>query len=81
MKLDHWDVEELAATILGVEETDYSETLDEALYDKFDVSFEQFHKIVEALVDYTIPAKSALTDATYKGFIKDGAFIVKGEVE
>ena len=74
----HWiDVEALACAITGISDDADSYTVEESLSEKFDVSFEQFHNLVEALVPFTIPAKAALTEEIYHGFVRDGAFIVK----
>lgn len=79
MKLDWMDAEELAVAMLALdEETADSSAIEDALYEKFEVSFEQFHKIAEALLPFTIPAKAAISGETFHGFVKDGAFIARG---
>lgn len=74
----HWtEVEELAGAILGMGDDADSDAIEQALADRFDVSFEQFHKIVDALMPFTIPARAAISSDVFHGFVKDGAFIVK----
>lgn len=79
MKAHYFDVEDLAAKILGFGDSYESGQIEQGLYDKFEISTEQFHKVVEALLPYTIPAKTALTGSVCHGFVDDGCFIVKGE--
>lgn len=77
MKL-HWhDVEELAAAALGLGDDADSDVIEGGLIDKFDVSFEQFQAVAEALVDFTLPAQAALSGEFFKGFVRDKSFIVK----
>lgn len=80
--MDWMDAEELAIVVCGLNENDDPDdsAIEDALYEKFDCSIEQFHKIAEALMPFTIPAKSALTDTVYCGFVKDGMFIAKQPV-
>jgi len=79
VKLDWFDVEELARAILGLDsETDSNDT-EEALYEKYEVSSESFHKIVEDLILLTPPAKTALGGRIVHGFMKGNFFIVKVE--
>lgn len=80
MKLDWIDIEELAAVICGMDDSDDSDAVEQAVFDKFGISMEQLHKLVEALLPYTIKGVSALTNTAYHGFVKDGSFICKAEV-
>lgn len=79
MRVDWVDVEELIREMMGNEDAD-SDEVEQYLCDKYEVSFESFHKIVEALLPFTIPTQSPLTGAIYHGFAKDDCYIVKGEV-
>ena len=81
MNVPRADVEALACAITEISDDADSYTVEEALSEKFDVSFEQFHNLIEALVPFTIPAKAALTEEIYHGFVRDGAFIVKATIE
>lgn len=78
MKLHHWDTEELAQALLNTEaEFDALEVL---LYKKFDVDFDTFHRLIEALIEFTPITQSPLTKARYKGFVKGNYFVCKSEV-
>ena len=78
----HWiDAEELAVAVLGLdEETADSEAIEQAVADKFEISMEQFQKVAEALMPFTIPAQAAISGESFNGFVKDGAFICKQPV-
>jgi hypothetical protein len=79
--MDWMDAEELATVVCEIpEETADSNAIEEALYEKFDCSFEQFHKIAEALEQFTIPAKAAISGELFRGFVHDGAFITRTSV-
>lgn len=76
--MDWMDAEDLAVAVLGLpEETADSDTIEAALYERFECSFEQFYKIAKALVPFTIPAKAAISGELFQGFVRDGAFITK----
>ncbi len=80
MKL-HWaDIEELARVMLDLPEDSGSDTIENTLCDKYEISFETFQQIAEALMPLTIPAKAAISGEAFHGFVKDGAFIVKALV-
>lgn len=84
--LDYFGTEELAAHICGVyeeyENSDLdSSVIEEALYDKFNIGFEEFHKIVEHLTPLIRTSKSELTGNNYRGFVVDGCYIVKERVK
>jgi hypothetical protein len=69
----HWhDIEELACHILDLDydEVDYSE-IEEAIYEKFDCSFETFQDIVEHLIPLADSGKSPLSGEVFQGFSKD----------
>jgi len=69
-KLDWVDAEELAVAMMALdEETADSDTIEQALADNFDISFEQFHKIAEQLIKFTPVQVSPLTEAKYCGFV------------
>ena len=77
----HWtEAEELAGAMLGMDDEADSDAIEQALADKFEISFEAFHKIAEALLPFTVPAQAALSGESFHGFVKDGAFIVKAPV-
>lgn len=78
-KLDWMDVTDLAAAICGIEDYSDPSEIDQPLFDKFDISFEQFHKIVEHLLPM-IDVGTGITGKRYKGFASEGFFHVKQEV-
>jgi len=78
----HWmDAENLAVAVLGLdEETADSDVIEQAVADKFEISMEQFQKVAEALMPFTMPAQAAISGEYFNGFVKDGAFICKQPV-
>ena len=50
------------------------------MYDKFEISMEQFHKVAEALSAFTVPMQAGISGKMFRGFVKDGYFITKDEV-
>lgn len=77
----HWmDAEELACAVLGIPDDADSDEIEQALADKFEMSMEQFQKVAEALMPFTIPAQAAISGEAFCGFVKDGAFICKQPV-
>lgn len=80
-KIDWMDVEELAREMLGLDSDADSNQVEEALAEKLEVSFDSFHRIVEMLTPLTPPARAALSGNIFHGFIKDGVFLVKAEVQ
>ena len=79
--MDTLDVEELAIAVLGMPEESDSDDIENAIYEKFDVSIETFGKIAESLLPLTIPGKSAITNGIFHGYVKDGCFICKIKAE
>lgn len=79
---DWRDIEELAAIVCGLDYMDCdSNEVEQALYDKFECSFEQFEKIVDALVPFTPIVTTALLGAKVQGFVCQDSMIVKQEVQ
>lgn len=78
--MDWMDTEELAAAVLGLDDETDSGTIEQKLYDKFEISMEQFQAVAWALMSFTIPAKAALSGEEFQGFVKDGAFICRQPV-
>lgn len=78
----HWiDAEKLAVAVLGLdEEAADSDIIEQAVFDKFEISMEQFQHVAEALMLFTIPAKAAISGEYFNGFVKDGSFICKQAV-
>ena len=70
------DFQELACVILGLnydELVDNGEEgeIDNALYDKFEITMEQFCDLVKALLPLTMPQRSILTKEWHYCFGKD----------
>jgi hypothetical protein len=77
--IDWMDVETLACAALGLGDDAGSSEIENALFDKLDVSFDTFHRIVELLAPLTPPARALLSGKEFHGFVKDGVFLVKVE--
>lgn len=80
MKIDFHDIEDLGRLVCGIDEDDDSADIDEALYEKFEISFDAFAKLIEILIDYTPQAESALSNKVFTGFVNGNHFIIKKEV-
>jgi hypothetical protein len=79
--MNWYDAEEVAMAILGIDEDAAEDAdIDNLLIDRFDVNLEQFQKIAEALLPFTVPTRTALMGTLCQGFAKDGCFIVKQEI-
>jgi len=78
-RIMNWmDAEELAIAVLGLDEdAANSDTIEQAVFDKWEISMEQFQEVVGALIPFTIPAKAAISGEAFQGFVKDGAFICR----
>jgi len=75
------DAEELAVVVLRLDEnTADSDFIEQAVFDKFEISMEQFQHVAEALMPFTIPAKASISGESFNGFVKDGSFICKQPV-
>lgn len=85
MKLDRFEIEELAAHIceLDYDNVDYSD-IEEKLYEKFNIDFDSFQTLMETLVPMIDVGSSPLTGTRYKGFSKIennyGCWILRVEI-
>jgi len=80
-KIDYMDAQEIADSITGVENDDLDlDITEKAIYEKFDVTFESFHQIVEAIFEKIDFGLSPLTQEAYVGIAGDGMWHVKKEV-
>lgn len=85
MKLDRFELEELAAHLVGLnyDDVDYSE-IEQSLYDKFNVDYDSFCDLITALVSMIDVGTSPLTGTRYKGFSKiegnHGCWVLRVEV-
>lgn len=78
-RISYWDVEELAAYIAGLGDEYSDDELREKFYDKFEVEFEAFHKIVEHLLPM-VTVGQTLSGKIHRGFSTNGCFLLKEEV-
>ncbi len=79
--ITEFDAEELARAMLSLSDDVEADDVEQALFHKYDMSFEGFHKLIIDLIPLTIPAKTGVTGTLCQGFVKDGAFIVKVEAK
>ncbi|RTP98370.1 hypothetical protein EKN38_21215 [Enterobacter sp. WCHEn045836] len=81
MSINYFDVEELLSAMYDItdEQRNNDFDFDELCYEKFDIGFEEFLKVITALLPLTPVAESALTGKKYHAFIKDGLSFVKQE--
>ena len=78
--IDHVDAAELAAAVLDLPEIKTDEDIDtvaDAFFDEFGMDLEQFAELARRLVPMCAMDKSPLTDAFRRGFVRNGAYIVK----
>ncbi|MTI13818.1 hypothetical protein [Sansalvadorimonas verongulae] len=83
-----WDIEELAYRAMGKTEEETEQAIndgdiDEALHGKYQVSFEQFSKIVKDLLPFTPQVQAGITGELFHAFVdvKAQRAIVKGQVK
>ncbi len=86
-RVNSLDVEMLMASMLGkLEEYEDDEiemgAIEEEFIEKFEVDQEQFHKIVEHLMPYTVLSKSELSETLRIGFVDhaNGVYLAKAEM-
>jgi hypothetical protein len=79
----YWEVEELAAALLGkteeYENEELEEDIDSLFYDKFDIQLESLYNLLEKLVPMIESDVSGLTGTRRKGFGQNGCYILKEE--
>ena len=70
LKTDWTEAEELACKILKLDEDSAdSGEIEQALYDKYGISFEEFHELTDRLLDFTVPQKTMLGDKYRQAFV------------
>lgn len=81
-RIDYMDVEALAAVMCGKTDDDDSSDIENAFYDKFDITLENFGKVVEVLWPMLDMGISPLTDTPFMGFSnrKEQAWIIKKDI-
>ncbi|MBT2054921.1 hypothetical protein KKZ69_11580 [Enterobacter hormaechei subsp. hoffmannii] len=81
--MNYFDIEELLSAMYGITDEQRNEDFDfdELCYEKFEIGFEEFMKIISVLLPLTPVVESALTGRKYHAFIKDGLALVKQEAQ
>ncbi|HBU9965156.1 MULTISPECIES: hypothetical protein [Citrobacter] len=80
MKQDYFSYEELLMGMFNISDDLYETTdFDELAMEHFEVSFEQFANIVDALLPFTALVRSPLSGKNYHAFLKDGIAFIKTE--
>jgi len=82
-----WDIEELAYRAMGKTDEEAEKEIndgdiDQAIYDKYECSFETYCAIVKDLIKFTPKVSSPLTGKSYHAFvdIEQQRAIVKGDI-
>lgn len=84
-----WNIEQLAYRAMGKTEEQMeqainnNEDIDEALYDKYEISFDNYIRIVKDLLPFTPVNVSAITNKRFHAFVDNekSMAIVKLDVE
>lgn len=81
--MNYFDIEELLSAMYGITDEQRNDDFDfdELCYEKFEIGFEEFMKIISVLLPLTPIVESALTGQKYHAFIKDGLAVVKQEAQ
>ena len=81
--MNYFDIEELLSAMYGITDEQRNDDFDfdEFCYEKFEIGFEEFMKIISVLLPLTPVVESALTGQKYHAFIKDGLALVKQEAQ
>lgn len=80
-KISNFDFEELGAKLCGLDEDSEYSDIESAIWEKYEMSFESFEKLVNDLIPYTVKSKSDLTESVRYGFVdhEKGYYILKAE--
>lgn len=86
--MKYYEIEEIACAVLNLDYDDLCNEgregeIEDRLFEKFEVSFEQFGDIVNALLPLTPVVEAGFSGKLYHAFVnkKAGIMIVKREVE
>ena len=62
-------IEELVAEVCGLDEDAEYVELDEAVYEKFGITMEDFEKVAKALLPHTPIVEAAMSGSLYNAFV------------
>jgi hypothetical protein len=81
VRVDSFDIEDLAIFILGLDENSESCEIELALYEEFECTLESFSQIIAHLLPLCDVGESPLTKKVYRGFSdrKNQRWIIKTE--
>ena len=79
MKIDWIDAEELAAKLCELDYDYDSDAVEQALFDKYEISFDKFHKLICDLAPMYEVGQSPLSGKKSRGFadIENACFIAR----
>ena len=74
--IDYWEAQELACAALGLDydtlvNEDREEEIDNVLYEKFEISMDQFQDIASILLPLTPPISGGISNTVYNAFGKE----------
>ena len=77
-----WDIEELACKVLGKNEDETSQIIndsetDDLLFEEYGVDFETYCKIVKGLLPFTPKQTAMFSDKKYHAFVEESTMVVK----
>lgn len=81
-----WDIEELAYRAAGKTEEETEKEIndgdiDDFIYEKYDIGFDQYCKIVEDLIKFTPVVEAGISGGKFHAFVADNRMIVKVEAK
>jgi hypothetical protein len=81
-KIDWMDIEMLAGVMCGKTEDDDHQVIEDAFFEKFDITLEQFENVMEVLWSMLDMGISPLTETPFMGFSnrKEQAWIIKKDI-
>lgn len=82
MDIKPFEVEELAAKILGFGEDYDEEEVEQKLFDVYEISMDSFHRLISDLVPLCEVGESPITKQRFRGFadIENQCWIVRVDV-
>jgi hypothetical protein len=82
VRIDWMDVEALAAVMCGKTEDDDHDVIEDAFFEKFDITLEQFENVMGVLWPMLDMGISPLTETPFMGFSnrKEQAWIIKKDI-